>query len=205
MLGFFCDLITQHKGFTVKDAIVLFQLSSHGVQRIDISELKPFIVQGVDKMVLRRIDSILQYKLTLLLKAHAEADELRDAHRKMRRLVQPSLAKSSEFLYWVTRWRAYADILELRLKSLAFVPTPDTGPIENFWNLNGICERVRAQPGITKEDILVEFNLNPRTGDRRLDLLIGEGFLIARKEEGIVRLYPAPRYLKYVRQRDTPE
>lgn len=191
------------KEFAVKYKNILFRLSTHGLQCIDISELKPFLVEGVDPEILRRIDGILRFKVNLLLQSHAEADELRDAHRKMRRLVRPSLAKTAEFLYWTTRWRGYADILKMRLHSLAFVPTPDTGPI-NVWNLHDICEVVRAQPGITKGQVYKQFDLNPETDDWKLAVLIGNQFLIAREEEEILRLYPAPRYLKHIRHRDTP-
>lgn len=114
------------------------------------------------------LDYGLRHIVVRLLVRSAERDELTDAYDALRRLVP--IERESELAEWVPRWRAFADLLDARLASLA-ARQPERAL--GLLHAQEIVDFVARSPGCTQSELCDLLPIDPPLKPANLSRILG--------------------------------
>jgi hypothetical protein len=130
------------------------------------------------------LDYALRHTVVRLLVRAAERDELAAAYDALRRLVP--VEREDELAEWLPRWRAYADLLDARLASLA---AREPEQALGLLHAREIVDRVAREPGLAQAELGDRVGLRPPNLSRILGVLEAHEFIERRAVGREKRVY----------------
>lgn len=118
------------------------------------------------------LDYALRHTVVRLLVRAAERDELAAAYDALRRLVP--VEREAELAEWMPRWRAYADLLDARLASLA---ARERSQALGLLHAREIVDLVAREPGLAQAEVGERLGLKPANLSRILGVLEAHEFI----------------------------
>jgi aryl carrier-like protein len=134
---------------------------------------------------LEAVDYALRHTVIRLLVRRAGPEELSEAYDALRRLVP--VEREAELESWLPRWRAFADVLDARLASLAAQQPQEALKLRHAGE---IVELVVREPGLSQTELGKRMKLKPANLSRILAVLDAHEMIERRSEGREKRVHP---------------